>query len=669
MKKFITHSVCCIVAALSLIATACTPDKGGDEQLPIFPTTVTEDVEAGSTFTLSIKPNMAWSVSIPDEATAFFSIVDGQTEVYSVNGEAGSYDVVIKVSDIRDYNASHVCEVKMTMDNQEQTIATLTLRQLTRSIEIYDVLFEDNGDWMYGAKTMYEYSDEQVGAEGIALNWGENGLDMFCHRIKIVSNFNWTIDGTPEWIQAISNNTEDITELWIKGDPAKYPMEDSTATLMFLDADDNTIDVVATLKVSIASVNGLFEFGDLHSEYTFNHAGELYNTYSDSFIEADIEGSVTSLNEQLYAYTLSFKESIGMKSPIFVHEWINCTFGEWDSTELDLIQSRSISISVSQNDSDAREAMVIVLPKNIVDTFADANEPYEIIDETMTQVRPEYEKYVATTIKQLAHPGPIENITPNISTVLFRKLGANDDVAYDYPEAAHGYELLYTDKWDSIDSSFTFNGTYTSVEYTYINDAGNKVTMSDSESWIKMLPDGNDGKFQIYMNPTESTPKHYKAESYYKDAYWSYVVFKNGDEVVAVISCLYNLGYDFTAELPTVEATLAFSYPQLAADDGSTLVQLTSGEEYEMVVGNFGEMPVWQLTYTTSEAKQSALSGINTEWSVLYANDADKTWLSFEPGEMATVKMTAESNKSGILIFKDSNNIMKLALVCTLDIK
>lgn len=668
MRKLFFNVLGCAVAALSLIATSCTPDKGGDTQLPNFPTAVTAEVEAGSTYTLSIKPNMAWSVSIPDEAVAYFSILDGDAEVYSVNGEAGSYEVVIKVTDIRDYNASHVCEVKMTMGDREQTVATLTLGQVIRSIEIYDVLFEDNGDWMYGAQTMYEYSDEQVGTEGVTLKWGENGLDMFCHRIKIVSNFNWKIDGTPAWIQAINNNTEDVTELWIKGDAANYPMEDATATLSFLDADDNTIDVVATLKVSITSAKEIFEFEDFDNETTFNHLGELYNANSDSFMESNADGYVNSLNETLYTYTLSFNELVGMKQPTFNHEWINCTIDEWDTTEEALIQPRYLSIGVSQNESDAREAMVIILPQSIVNTLDDASAPYEILDESMSQLRPEYEKYVVTTIKQLAHPGPIANTASNVETILWKKLGADGDVAMDYPDAAHGYELLYTDKWDGTNSSFTFDGTYTSIEYSYINDEGNKVVMSSSESWLQVLPNSN-GTFQLYMTPKDSTPKHWKSESYYKDAYWSYVVFKNGSEIAAVISCLYNLGYDFKAELPTVEASIAFSYPQLAASDGSTLTQLTSGEEYNKVVGNFGEIPVWQLTYTTSDAIQSALSGINPEWSVNYFDSEDRSWLSFEPGEMATVKMAAEGNgKSGILIFKDSNNIPQLALVCTLNI-
>jgi hypothetical protein len=66
----------------------------------------------------------------------------------------------------------------------------------------------------------------------------------------------------------------------------------------------------------------------------------------------------------------------------------------------------------------------------------------------------------------------------------------------------------------------------------------------------------------------------------------------------------------------------------------------------------------------------SGISGINTDWTFVYVDEADKSWLTFEMGEMSTIAMNESGNgKSGILIFKDSNNVMKLALICTLNIK
>lgn len=678
MRRLLINLMGCSVAAFALLATACQPDPKDNLPTPNFPEKVTAEVGAGEIYTITIEPNQDWTVSIPQEAT-FFTILDNENEVYSISGEAGSYEIQIKVADFRDYNNDYTCDVTLAMGTKESVIASLILGKLVRSIEIYDIKFEDNMDWMYGAETQFEYSDEQIGADGVTLNWGENGLDMFCHRVKIVSNFSWKIDGTPEWIQAINNNESDITELWIKGNATNYPMEDSTATLSFLDANDNSIPAVATLKVSIASAKSIYSFEDFDSEYTFNHEGKIYNIFSASYHEGNAEGSVISVNEELCAYSVSFENSgNGMLFPVFDNEWINCTISDWDSTEGDVIQYRNISISTTANEDVDREALIVIIPKSVVDTFEDAAEPYEILEMSSTgmgasgKLLADFEKYHATTIKQLAPPGVITlTNAEELNTVLWHKVGKDSDISYDYPTVKDGYELLYTNKWDSDDASFMFNGTYTSVEYTYFdNNSGNLKTMSAAESWIKVEAFNQTGGFKLTMNPTATANKHWKTESYYNGAYWSYAVFKNGDEVVAVISCLYNLDYDLTGSTSTGSG-VSFTYPQYATEnDGSSLVQLTSGELYQMIVGNFGEMPVWQLTYTKTPATMSGLSGINTDWSVVFVDEADKAWLSFEMGEMSTIGMKAEGNgKSGILLFKDSNNVMKMALVCTLNIK
>ena len=678
MRKLFINLVGCSMAAFALLATACQPDQGEQLPIPNFPEEVTVEVAAGEIYTLTIEPNQAWTVSIPEEAN-YFTILDNENEVYSVSGEAGTHEIQIKVADIRDYNTDHTCNVTLAMGKKGAVIATLTLGKLTRTIEIYDVLLEDNMDWVYGAETQFEYTTEQIGAEGVTLNWGENGLDMFCHRVKIVSNFTWKIDGTPAWIQAIENNKEDVTELWIKGDAANYPMEDATATLSFLDANDDSVAALATLKVSIASAKSVWETEDFDAENTFNHEGKLYNIFSGSYIESNVEGSIIATNEPLRAYTVSFEDTGGgFIFPSFENEWINCTVADWDTTEADLIQSRSVSISVSKNEDADREALVVILPKSIVDTFEDANEPYELLEMSSIgmgasgNLLAEFQKYHVTTIKQLAPPGIISFINEaELPTVMWKKVGAGSDISYDYPMVKDGYELLYTNKWDSEDASFTFNGTYTSVEYTYFdNNSGNLKTMSAAESWISVNPFGENGGFKLVMTPTATTNKHWDTSSYYNGAYWSYVAFKNGDDVVAVISCLYNLDYSLSGN-GGGDAGLSFTYPDYAVGmDGSTLEQLTSGEYYQMIVGNFGEMPVWHLTYSKTTATMSAISGINTEWTALYVDEADKSWLSFEMGEMSMVGMNESGNgKTGIIIFRDSNYTMKLALVCTLNIK
>lgn len=681
MRRLFTNLISYAVVAFTLLGTACTPDDTEDKlPTPNFPTAVTAEVSAGEIYTLTIEPNQPWTISIPEEST-YFTILDNENEVYSISGEEGSYEIQIKVADIRDYNENHTCEVSLTMGKTKQIIATLTLGKLTRTIELYDIQLENN-EWVYGEETQFAYSAEQIGADGITLNWGENGLSMFTHRIKVVSNFAWKIDGTPAWIQAISNNEGDVTELWIKGDGANYPAEASTATLSFLDAEDSSVAAVATLKVSIPAVSSVFSFNDFDEVCKFNHKGEIYSAFSNSYYEGDAEGTVTSTNEKMYLYTLSFEPAgfaEGAYFPTFGHDWINYSISSWDTTDKNLIQTRDISISVTPNNDSDREAMVLIIPQSVVDTFDDANEPYEVVEMSDSgmgasgELVEEYKKYVVTTVKQAAHPGPITlTNAAELPTIQMLKVSTieDSDIAYDFRDAQHGYELLYTSQYDSDDAIFQFEGEYTSIEYSYFSAGGSMVSMSESETWVKVKPFGTAGGFRLTMNPLETTNKHWKSESYYNGAYWSYVVFKNNSDVVAVISALYNKDYNLTGSGSGASTGLTFSYPQYAIDmDGSSLVELTSGNVWQTIVGNYGEIPVWHLTYTKSPATMSGIAGINTEWTYSYVDEADKSWLTFEGGEMATVSMKSEGNgKSGILIFKDANMVPKMALVCTLNI-
>ncbi|MBQ3260350.1 MAG: hypothetical protein IJA66_04580 [Alistipes sp.] len=678
MRRLFTNLFACATMALALVATSCTTDPEDKLPVPNFPATVNENVTAGEIYTLSIEPNQAWTISIPEEST-YFTILDNDNEVYSVSGNKGSYQISIKVADIRDYNESHSCDVTMKMGKTEQVIATITLGKLTRSIEIYDVKIE-NGEWVYGEsdEAQFEYATEQVSTDGITLTWGENGLSMFSHRVKVVSNFDWKIDGAPEWIQAIPNSTDDVTELWIKGDPANYPDEASTATLSFLDANDSSVAAVATLKVSIAEVTSVFSLNDFDESYKFNYKGEVYSTFSSSYYEGNAEGSVTFINEAIRIYTLSFDHMSGLIFPTFGHDWVTSTISEWDDKDTDKIQTRSISIGVTANNDAEREAIVLAIPQSVVDTFDDANEPYEVLEMAENGMGASgnlieaYQKYVVTTVKQEAHPGPIRLTNASeLPTIQMLKVSTtgDSDVAYDFRDAQHGYELLYTSQYDSDDAIFQFDGEYTSIEYCYYSASGGMVSMSESDSWVEVNPFGSAGGFRLVMNPSATTNKHWKDELYYKGAYWSYVVFKNNADIVAVISCLYNEGYSLTGESGSGSAGVSFSYPYAISIDGSSLVELTSGEIYESVVGNYGEIPVWHLTFITTSATMSALAGIDTSWSFFYLVESDKEWLSFEPGEMATVSMKSEGNgKTGIIIFTDANNVPKMALACSLNI-
>ena len=106
-----------------------------------------------------------------------------------------------------------------------------------------------------------------------------------------------------------------------------------------------------------------------------------------------------------------------------------------------------------------------------------------------------------------------------------------------------------------------------------------------------------------------------------------------------------------------------FYYPEYAAQQNSTLVELTSGELYTKYA-SYGEK-VYHLTYTTATPNLSMLKGLPQSWS--YLNTADEEWLKYEYSEdfqMVTMDAQTGNGKTGALIFGEGS----LVLICTLNI-
>ena len=85
MKKF--FSLASLLLAASILFTACggNTTEGGEQNTPLeplFPTAVTATVAPASEYTLTIEPNLAWEVSVPESTAAYFHIKSGDNAVY-----------------------------------------------------------------------------------------------------------------------------------------------------------------------------------------------------------------------------------------------------------------------------------------------------------------------------------------------------------------------------------------------------------------------------------------------------------------------------------------------------------------------------------------------------------------------------------------------------------
>lgn len=181
MKKILA-----ILCGVTMMFAACTPSE--ESVIPVFPEAQTAEVKAGDSYSLTFDANTAWTVSIENDLYAQLAYNDGSGFTFdtSVSGKSGE-GIVVKVNvkeDLKNYDADIVIPVSITMGNETNTLATLTVKKIERPASIVlnetfeSVTFEQNGHPSWGG----EFSNA---AEKYHLNYSSEydleGVSMSCN--------------------------------------------------------------------------------------------------------------------------------------------------------------------------------------------------------------------------------------------------------------------------------------------------------------------------------------------------------------------------------------------------------------------------------------------------------------------------------------------------------
>ena len=644
MKKFLT------TISLLLLAVACAPTPTPEPEAPSFPEAVTESVLPGNEFTLNIAPNYDWEVSLSENSVAYFHIKDGQSVAYKKRGTAGEHSIVIAVADVQLFDEQPVCEVTMTMQGQSKVIATLTMTATERVLKIYPVAIED-GAFAYAAEgeQTYAYLEAEVTADGMTMIWPAE-MALYSTRVKVESNFDWIVDGTPEWITPIEGGTAGITELWIKGDETKYPLTSQSATLNFIDAVA-TDKLASSLKITIPAATEIFAVEGLTEKTEFNFQGHIYSSMIGEYVEGGAIASVLGVDGSAVV-AVEFTEAAGLVQAALNPQWLTIDYAAWDSSDNSVIQKRALTLSAAVNDGAARKATVLVLPQGVV---AD-NIDLITLNGAITD---EYKPYVATIVEQAGDPGSIEIVgeqTMESSGNSIEQLDGSHWIFGLFPGVKTGYDVLYTSQWAYEDWYVNVARPYTEIKCYSFDTTGATVELSGDTAWITTTVFGtNSEKVRIVMD--KSKPTAAPSQNLNTGDYEGVVTFADESGVFALIFCRYN---EASVQIST---GVSFYYPDYAAQQNSTLVELTSGELYTKYA-SYGEK-VYHLTYTTATPNLSMLKGLPQTWN--YINEADKEWLKYEYSEdsqMVTMDAQKGNGKTGALVFGEGS----LVLICTLNI-
>lgn len=379
------------------LMVACSEDETTPEVAPEFPTASAVDVAAGEVYTFTIEPNTTWTLALTDASVNFFTLLDGESEVYRLRGAAGTHEISVRVSSFDEFDRDRTGEVVLTLGTgtlqESRTILTLTRKSLGRSLSVlvaeYDAAAED-----------FKRDDESNLQYGDAIDQMDYIYDaynyVYLQRFAVDANINWVFAETPAWFgtNEVTEGTSGRTEIFSRVNATAHPFTDTTFELGFLDVTNPNEPTVLpnTVKVSLPGCEAFCAVNRIGTKVEFDKDGAFDN--NGSLVETGLMGDfMAPLGARLYVAAkvegiYSFAEA--------ATSWLTLTevLPEDASTEYG-IWTRDLTIVAAPNTEAAREAVLVAVPQTVAKTLSS---PTELLTDDMTAFKEA--SYVVSTLTQ-----------------------------------------------------------------------------------------------------------------------------------------------------------------------------------------------------------------------------------------------------------------------------
>lgn len=641
MKNNIFNILWSAMLGVMLILGGCNEPE--EVITPNFPEEVTATVMAGDTYEFTITPNMQWSLKIPTEATSHFKFIKGASELYTLHGTAGEHNITVQVSDKEEFDVNRTCAIEMTMGGESKVILTLTRSSKERVLKVYNCEFDaneeafvtnENGEWVFSTTAIEQ------------LDWVWCN-EQWMQRVLVDANFNWNLGvNTPEWL--ICNETSGKagqTELFLRINREKLPLEDVTCNIEFCDSSDRNGDgkvdesdilVVSSYSTSMEGCKSVCEV-DLASALTFNANGEYYQASSD-YYGGEAYGQFNSpRGAEIFAVVLTAEGSYTTEGA----EWIILTIEEFP-TEAgeDGVWGRNLTVATEPHDSTvARTGAIVALPKTVAEAGG-AN----------------YADYVVSTITQegvvvVDNSAPIAAYDEDVMmgySAKFEELeegvwpwnGAWATIPYAYKltyrdnysgselifrkpysrYVVYGYNGLSSGKYEDVDNCWVTIEESTLVDY-------DGVTVENAYKVRCRLGEWLDAENEIkYENPLAGSNGDNRAV---------FVFYDDKNDPYALLYFVLDPNF---SPFEKVEGDVMIVNYEEAYIKGATCVELVQGDEY--FSGELSYMGCMQYLLTlTSKYPSVELTVPDHAWSWSYKN-----WISVSSdGTSATVSINTNS--------------------------
>lgn len=650
MKRNIASIMWALLATLTFGLVGCNQPEE-EVTLPKFPEKITANVAAGEEFKMTIEPNMKWSLKIPSDVATYFKFIVGESERYTLNGEAGKHEITVGVAENEEFDNVRVCAIEMTMGDETQVIAELTRGSKERELAVYIARFDsteemfvtdENGNWVY---------DTAASTDNIGWVWCN---EQWMQRIVVESNFKWSFGiDTPEWIDASkTNGSAGRTEIFLRTNVNKLPLEDTETQIDFCDTSDRNGDgvinsddilVVKSYNTAIEGCGSTCNV-DLASSITFNAKGECYQATSGSYVEF-VNGRIRSpKGAEIFAVNRNSDGSLSKEG----NDWMLLTVSDFpaEATEIG-IWDRTIQLDVEINESEEeRKGAIVAIPlsdknttdwaKYVVSEISQAG--IEIVDTSEAIV-------VADEDIMAAHGGKLEKI----NTGAWPWQGAWASIPY-------AYKLTYRN--DNSGDELIFNKEFSRyLIYGYSGIAGS--TYDPESCWLtinKSEDEESPENSYLIKSRLETHPNTMPGSNNQNEAT---IIFYNSDnQPYALIH--FVVDPDFTP-YEGVDGDVTFINPEEAILNGARLEEIVKGDDDFSEEENYMGILQYRLTLT-SRCKTMAISVPEYSFAYPYQN-----WIECElEGTKTIVKITSEESGKGRISFYGSDNynvILQLIVV------
>lgn len=629
----------------------------GQTIIPNFPTKITATIEAGEHYTFSVAPNMRWTMKIPTDVATYFKFIVGESERYTLNGEAGEHNITIAVAENEEFDKVRICAVEMTMGDQTEVIVELTRGSKERSLELYTALYNSDEE-LFETDEQDNWKYSSTPSDRIDWVWNN---EQWMQRVKVESNFSWSLSAdTPNWLLAsATSGKEGKTEIFLRMEQEHLPLENTTCTIDFCDISDRNGDgvvdssdilIVRSFETSVEGCKATCKV-DIAAEAEFNAAGECYQSSTDSFYEYLFGRIYSPRGAEIFVVN-----KIGTDS-------YNRTDTEWMIFEVDDFPSeagdegvweRQFQLSLSENTStEPRYGAIVALPRTVAGESGVNLADYVVCEISQEGVVVEDDREPISAYDEnimLAYGAKLEKLEPNS----WPWKGAWATIPY-------AYKLTYLNNDSGDDLVFNFDISRYQI-YGYNGYSGN--TYDTDTCWLTINPSDEseaiDGGYIIRSRLGDGEGQYPNTMAGSNEQNEATIIFYNANnEPYALL--YFVLDPTFTP-FEGADGEVAFTNPQDAISKGARLEEIVSGdEEYSDEDAYMGVMQ-YRLTLTPS---CKSISITTPAYNIAFAYQG---WLSCEQvnDQESIVKATCEESSNGRITFYGSNDynvILQLIVV------